>query len=270
MDYSDSLATHSVEYTIKEEQIKKFIAIIFGESNNYPIETVMANIAFALLPKKKDIDTQLKDISQKHPLSFDMSVNLISDNNTLIASLDSLEKDYDNRFLYHANQYIELDQIFITIAMDNLFKIFDQDKIINYFTNSLLFNEEEYIQQAISSYFSKDYLKSSAVFISIIEDAVREFIKINGGTVLRKNDLNGYDYLSLHNLLKQEKVFESTFLEYSNNILFYFKLVLIEKLGFNLRNDWAHGLNQKKFLHRSPSDKLFHILIILSLVKHKK
>jgi len=44
-------------------------------------------------------------------------------------------------------------------------------------------------------------------------------------------------------------------------IIFYFRLVLTEKLGMNLRNDFAHGFGKKKFFGRDASDRLFHVVM---------
>ncbi|MHC1604882.1 MAG: hypothetical protein ACXQTP_02805 [Candidatus Methanofastidiosia archaeon] len=38
----------------------------------------------------------------------------------------------------------------------------------------------------------------------------------------------------------------------------------------NLRNDFAHGFGKKKFFGRDASDRLFHILICLSIVRKKE
>ena len=51
---------------------------------------------------------------------------------------------------------------------------------------------------------------------------------------------------------------------------FYFRLVLTERLGMNLRNDFAHGLGQEKFFRCEASDRLFHIFILLSFAMEKK
>jgi len=46
--------------------------------------------------------------------------------------------------------------------------------------------------------------------------------------------------------------------------------VLIEKSGMNLRNNFAHGLGKKMFFERNASDRLFYILIWLSIVPKKR
>ena len=37
----------------------------------------------------------------------------------------------------------------------------------------------------------------------------------------------------------------------------------------NLRNNFAHGLEKKTFFSLNTSDRLFHILLLLSLIKEK-
>jgi hypothetical protein len=51
---------------------------------------------------------------------------------------------------------------------------------------------------------------------------------------------------------------------------FYFRLVLTEKLGMNLRNNFAHGLEKKTFFSKEASDRLFYILLCLALVRRKE
>ena len=126
------------------------------------------------------------------------------------------------------------------------------------------------MERAISAYWDRDYLVSSHLFNPLIETAIRELIKICGGIVLRPNNLGGYDRLTLHQLLNgQGNIVENVFCGVGQNMAFYFRLVLTEKLGMNLRNDFAHGFGKKKFFSREVSDRLFHILICLSLVRDK-
>jgi len=92
-----------------------------------------------------------------------------------------------------------------------------------------------------------------------------------GGIILRPNDLGGYDRLSLNKLLEdQGDILKGVFSKIGHDIPFYFRLVLTEKLGMNLRNNFAHGLEKSTFFSREASDRLFHILLYLSLVKKNK
>jgi len=66
---------------------------------------------------------------------------------------------------------------------------------------------------------------------------------------LRPNNLGGYDRLTLRQLLNgQGDIIEKVFAGMGQNMAFYFRLVLTEKLGMNLRNDFAHGFGKRNFL----------------------
>jgi DNA-binding Lrp family transcriptional regulator len=175
---------------------------------------------------------------------------IISDDGVPIAKLSPLSEDYDNHFQAYALRYIQFNSFFLSLTMDELRKRFSKEKILEYFEKSVVFENEnkDYLKRAIFAYWDKDYIVSSHLFIPLIESGIRELIKICGGLVLKPNGLNGYDKILLGGLLKNDQIFENVFLKSGHNVLFYFRLVLTEKLGKNLRNDFAHGFGKKSFL----------------------
>ncbi len=271
LDWEKSLKEISVETKIKQEDIDNFLKGIFGEDKNERLEMVMAKIAVGNLPRKDAVGKQLDDISSKHPMQFLCTQQIISDDGVPIAKLSTLEEDYDSHFQSYALRYIQFGSFFLSLTMDELKKQFTKEKVIKYFEESVVFENEnkDYLERAISEYWDNDYLVSSHLFIPLIESGVRELIKTCGGIILRPNNLDGYDYVLLGALLKNDQIFENVFAKSGHNVLFYFRLVLTEKLGMNLRNDFAHGIGKKKFFGRDASDRLFHILIWLSVIRKK-
>lgn len=270
-DWNKSLKEISVETKIKQEDIDSFLKGIFGEDENDGLETIMAKIAINHLPQKDVVKKQLDDVFSKYPMQFLCTKQIISDDGVPIAKLPTLVEDYDNHFQSYALQYIQFGSFFLSLTMDEFKKRFTKEKIIEYFEKSVIFEneEKEYFKRAISAYWDKDYLVSSHLFNPLIESGIRELIKICGGIILIPNILNGYDNVLLGGLLKNDQIFENVFSKSGHNVLFYFRLVLTEKLGMNLRNDFAHGFGKNKFFGRDASDRLFHVLVWLSLVKKK-
>ncbi len=271
LDWCKSLKEISVNTRIKQEDIDNFLETIFGMDEVNKLETVMARFAIGSLPKKDAVKKQLKDIASKHPLQFLCTTQIISDDGVPIARLSTLEEDPDNHFQKYALQYIQFGSFILSLMMDEFKKRFSKQIITEYFEKSTLFENEnkDYLKRAISAYWDNDYLISSHLFNPLIESAVRELIKNCGGVILKPNDIDGYDRVLLHILLKNDDIFENVFSKSGHNVLFYFKLVLTEKLGMNLRNDFAHGFGKKKFFGRDASDRLFHVLALLSLVRKK-
>jgi len=272
LDWEKSLKEISVETKIKQKDIDDYLKGIFGKNKDDTLEMIMAKVAVSHLPKKDAVKKQLDDVSSKHPMQFLCTKQIISDDGVPIAKLSTLDEDYDNNFQSYALQYMQFGSFFLSLTMDELRKQFSKEKILEYFEKSVVFENEnkEYLKRAISAYWDQDYLVSSHLFNPLIESGIRELIKICGGLVLKPNGLNGYDNVLLGGLLKNDQIFENVFSKSGHNVLFYFRLVLTEKLGMNLRNDFAHGLGKKKFFGRDASDRLFHILIWMSVVRKKE
>ncbi|MBI4837188.1 MAG: DUF4209 domain-containing protein [Candidatus Portnoybacteria bacterium] len=277
LDWNKSLKEISVTTKIKQKDIDDFLKAIFGEKEQGKLEVITAKIAIKFLPKKEAVEKQLKDVSGKHPLQFLCTTQIISDDGIPIAKLSTLEEDYDNHFQRYASQYLQFGSFFLTLAIDELKKRISKQNITEYFRNSTLFENEnkEYLERALSAYWDNDYLASSHLFNPLIETAIRELVKNCGGIVLKPNNLGGYDRVTLGSFLREDEkgqggIIKNVFSKIDQNVCFYFRLVLTSSLGMNLRDDFAHGFGKKKFFTRDVSDRLFHVMMCLSLVKKQE
>ena len=265
LDINKSLKRKSVKININQADIDKYINSIFGEKRNNELEIIMGKIALRFLLRKNNID-----ISSESLLKFLCNQHIISNENIPIAKLDSLKEDDHLQNL--AEKYILSNCLFLSSVIDELKKRFSEQVVLEYFCKADLFRdkEEKYIERAISTYWENDYLVSSHLFIPLIESTMRG---LSEGLPLKLNPKKGYDYTSLHPLLKENENMCLKILSEEigyDDLFFYFRFVLTEKLGMNLRNNLAHGIGLRNFFRRDISDILFHILICLSLVKKKE
>lgn len=99
LDWNKSLKEISVTTEIKQKDIDDFLKAIFGDKEQSKLETIIAKMAINFLPKKEAVEKQLKDISEKHPLQFLCTMQVISDDGIPIAKLSTLEEDYDIIFI---------------------------------------------------------------------------------------------------------------------------------------------------------------------------
>lgn len=275
LDWSKSLKEISVETKIEQRDIDNYLKGIFGENKNNELEMIMAKIAVSHLPKKDALQKKFDEIYSKSITNLIATQQILSEDKIPIAKLSTITEDPDNHFKKHALQYVQFGSFFLSLTMDELKKQFTKEKVIGYFEKSVIFENEnkEYLKRAISAYWDNDYLVSSHFFNPLIETGVRELMKIANGVWIDVNELNGYNKLVLTKLLwnKQNvEIFKNTFSKSGEDLIFYFRLVLTEKLGMNLRNDFAHGLEREKFFSRDASDRLFHILIWLSAIRKKE
>jgi hypothetical protein len=277
LDWNKSLKEISVTAEIKQKDIDVFLKLLFGEKDQNKLEEIIARMAINFLPKKEAVEKQLKNVSAKHPLQFLCTTQIISADGIPLAKLSTIEEDYDSHFQKYASQYLQFGSFFLALATDKLKRQISKQNITEYFRGSVLFENEDkaYLERAFSEYWDGDYLASSHLFIPLIESAIRELVKNCGGLVLKPNNLGGYDRVTLGSFLREDEkgqgsILKNVFSKVDPNICFYFRLVLTSSLGMNLRNDFAHGFGKKKFFARDASDRLFHILICLTLVKKQK
>ena len=272
LDWEKSLKKVSTKVNIPQGKIDEFIDRTFGSNGRDPLEMVFGRIALANLLKKEDMKKEFDYIVKKFPLQFMFSQQLISEEGIPIAQYRGIPDDYENHFYNWARQGLDIGTFLLSLSMDKFKELFSKEEIIEHFERSVIFTgeNEEYLKRAIASYWSNDYLVSSHLFVSLIESGIRKLIEICGGQHIEPNKEGGYDYLSLHTLFrKREPIFKAAFPVIGEDLLFNLRLVLTEKLGWNLRNSIAHGIDKSKFLKREAPDRLFYILIWLSMVERK-
>lgn len=266
IDWDKSLKPISVKQKIEKSKIDRFVKEIF--SNN-KLEIILAKIVANFLPIRKNMEIKFKDVVNKYPIQYLFTTQVIAGDGMPIAKLSSLENDYDSHFQRYVSQYMQFGSFMLSISIDELKKRISEEDITKFITNSFLFinEDKEYIKRAFSAFWDNDYIIASHLFIPLIESSIRELVKVNGGIILIPNGINGYDKLPLTSLLKnQYEIINSVFSDLNHDMSFYLRLVLTEKLGMNLRNNFAHGLEKRTLFYREASDRLFHILVSLSLV----
>ena len=274
LDWSKSSKKIVIKTKVTQEEINYHLKKIFGESKDNSLEMVMAQIAIAYFPIKNSIKKELYNASKQTPLQFLFHRQLFSEDNIPIAILPPLDQDDKEMHLqYYASQHTCFGSIYPCSTMQELHKKFRMEEVSEYFLRTTIFKNEnpEYLKRSISAYWNEDYLVSSHLFIPLIESGIRELVKICKGSFLRQNSLGGYDYSALTGLFKNNQyIFDNVFQKCFPDILFYFQLILTATVGMNLRNDFAHGIGKQKFIRPEYSDRLFHILTLLSLIKEKE
>ena len=251
LNYENLWSVKADKVEVEKVLVDNYLETIFGKTLNTDLKSVMHNIAFKHLSKKIKPQKALSDN------------NLL--NNKLSSKVTSYYDYSSNHLQYFPHSQRDLYLFLATICELN--KRYTKETIIKYFTKYLVLNndDEYYLKQAISSYLDTDYLTSSHLFIPFIESRIRKIIRTNGIPANELNAFRKHDYKPFSNLLNKS-ILKEAYLNHGEQIVTYFKEVLLnDPLGMNLRNDFAHGLRKRNFFLHSASDRLFHILILLSL-----
>lgn len=180
------------------------------------------------------------------------------------------KEDPESHVINQAFQNIQFSHIFLSEILKKFRTIFTVEEVIKLLDESSLFlpDERDYLLKGFQAYWNDDPFHASQTFIPYTETLIRRLIVRAGGVTLRPNENGGYSTKTLGELLaKNTELIDQIF---QAEVTFYLKVVLTHPLGWNLRNNYAHGIALNALFRQDIADRLFHILLLLSLVKIEK
>lgn len=119
--------------------------------------------------------------------------------------------------------------------------------------------------RGLEAYLEMDYVVAIHLLIPQIETALRQIVEQLGGSTLKqkRGDLLAFQQMTIDELLRHDLVAKIL----SEDIRFYFRLLLTDSRGWNLRNIVCHGLADGTAFDFVRADRLFHALLVLGLIR---
>jgi len=265
----NEMKTIGTEYKITRQQIEESIKSIFEQDGSLlPIEKVITRLIGNFLIHKEKAKEELDKMSKQFIFQFIVEQRRLSPDGHTETVIPPLGEDYDAHLFNQAFQRVQIMNPFLEEAMKVFVKKFSVEDIVQYLNKSPIFPEDErdYLREGLVAYWNGNYMGASHSFIPFIESAFRKLIAGSGGITLRpsnKSKYSVYEYRTLDALLNDQTINQV----FQFDISFYFQLILTHPLGWNLRNNLAHGIALNSYFRKDISDRLFHILLILSLVR---
>ncbi len=281
LDWGNALQKLSTETEIPKNRIDEHLDFVFGKNRDENIEKVVSKIVYLNLPKKDSLRKLYIELSSKYVFQRIVTQQIIGGDGLIKAVLapefnELNEGDDDPKFLFEAQRYMQFGLFALNIDFSEFKKNFAKEQLLRYLEGKLLCKHinSSVLKTIIDAYYKEDYIVFSYITSPIIESIVREFIKINNGSWIRRNTYGGFVTMTLHEMISDnlnQNIFKQVFGEVAGeNILFYLKLALVEKLGMEIRTDVAHGKNIDRFFDKNIANILLHILLIFSLVIKKR
>jgi hypothetical protein len=124
-----------------------------------------------------------------------------------------------------------------------------------------------YLKNAFEKYMSGDYAASLHILIPRLEAIMREFFTQAGITTLSMTR-KGYEHKTFSKFLFQPEIKEAL----GENAHAYYRYLLVDKLGLNLRNRLAHGLLRHEECNETITCLTIHMLLMLTnfTIKHEE
>ena len=267
----------SGEIKIETKKIKKITNDIFTipvEGNSPSLSDIRIRIVSNFIGKRKDAAKLAEELSKKFVFMHIMPQRRVAEDGHTEAILPPYEEDPDSHAVSQAFQNIQLTNIFLSDTLSRLREKFSVEEMLDLIMESGLFfvDEKDYLMKGLQAYWTNDPFNAAHTFIPYIEALIRRLIAKAGGITITPNTkpgtYGGYSYRTLGLLLNEnEQLIDSI---YKIPVTFYLELLLVHPLGWNLRNNFAHGASLTSLFRQDIADRLFHILLLLSLVREEK
>ncbi len=261
------------EIKIEQKEIEKITNDLFTlpvDGNPPTLANIRSRIIANFISKKDHAAKLAEDMAKQFVFVHIVGQRRVAPEGHTIAELPSYSEDPDAHTISQAFQNLQISSIFLGDTLTRLRKDFSASQIAELLMSSELFQEDEkeYLMKGLNAYWSNDPFNASHTFIPYIEALIRRLILHSGGVIIAPNTkpgtYGGYSYKTLGLLLNENAQMIDRIYKFSAT--FYLELVLVHPLGWNLRNDFAHGASLNSLFRQDIADRLFHILLLLSLV----
>ncbi len=268
---SFDLKKFSVDMEIKKSDIDAVLSSAFGAKRDNEISQIIKHIAVTYVPRKDKMEKELKEFSSKFVYLSLGNHSILSTDGFSSAKYGSVQEDFERHLLNHFSQNLHFQSGFLRLVLGEITKIKKVEEVFNELALSPVFQEDDkyFLFEVLKKYWSGDYLSASCLMIPLIEDSIRNIYRLNNLSFISSNDDGGYDVESLNKLLERG-VIRQIYGAFGDHVEYYFRVLLTERIGWNLRNNFAHGINKNAFTRIDVADRLLQVLFCLSMVRLKQ
>lgn len=256
----------SHEMKISHEDMQKYVNSIIGDD----IKSTFVRIAVHYIPKKDHVENQLKDLAQKAPISYIVTRQIQDHQGRPVAFIGSLEDDLIGNIVHLSAQNMGISAVFLRRVIEEFISRFNvtPQTITDYFYMSPAFEEEkrEIIYSGINAYLENNHLSAIHLLIPQIESAFRKLVEHTGGSVLKLSRGGGMHLKTFDEILRDQRVINI----FGEDMSLYFRILFTDQRGWNLRNDVCHGIIPAATFQVNITDRVFHVLLCLALVRDKE
>jgi hypothetical protein len=259
----ESMQTFSHTTEIPKEKMDAYLeSMVAGD-----LETALNRIVIQFLPRKGKIEQQVLELAKNHPLTYLFTKTLQDHKGRPVATIGGVEEDLEGNTIHQLSQDMAYTSFFLRHSLSKVIEVYKVtvDDFCNFIFASPIFEEpkRDLIKCGVNAFLNKDYVSSIHILIPQAEAAIRTLIEFGGGATLKKNRQGGLQLRTFDDLLRDEIVQNC----FGDDSVFYFRVLLTDQRGWNLRNDTCHGISPAGSYNYSTADRVLHVLLCLAQVR---
>lgn len=179
-------------------------------------------------------------------------------------TVGNVETDFDGNLILHISMSMKFQSIFINSTIDEGIHrgVFTTENILAYISQSPSFTKEKIpiIKRGLEAYFAQDYIVAIHLLIPQIEASIRSLLERENIPTLKScKSPNEFQQRTLDDMLRDSKAIELL----TPNLAAYFRILLTDNRGWNLRNEVCHGLTEISQFDPMTANRIIHALLCL-------
>jgi hypothetical protein len=253
----------SVSVEIPKEKVEAY----FGGMLRGTAPEILSRIAIHFVPKRTEIDAQLRSIAEEAPLLSMLSRTIKDHKGRTVAEVGSVDSDADGQRVVQISNTLSFSISWLRESMRRAFdgKLLSSKLLLDFLLASPLFEpkREGFFVAGLKAYEEADALAAIHILGPQVEAAIRQLaIRLNAPIYAQRRG-GGLNYRTLDELLRDDLILAAL----GDNVVTYLRVLLTDARGWNVRNDVFHGLAPFEMMSLPVADRVVHALLLLALVK---
>jgi hypothetical protein len=254
-------SSHTVQ--IPSDKVEKYYeAMLAGTANE-----VLRRIAVHFVPRRDELEAQLRDLAKKAPLSYMMTRSIKDDDGRTVAYVGGLESDLEGQLVSHISQHMQLSVPWLreTFARGVASGLLSQHSLLEFSLVCPLFagKRRPIIEAALKAYTSGDSMVAIHMLVPQLEQAIRQLATLVGAPVYTQRRGGGLYARTLDDLLRDGAIAAAL----TDDLVTYLRVLFTDARGWNVRNNVCHGLAPVSALTMPVADRVLHAMLVLALVR---
>jgi hypothetical protein len=263
---ADDLKQYGVEIELKQDDLDRIVAMLLTQGD---LEQSLQKIAHYFTPDVASAQQTVQRIRTDAPLISLIGVQFVDQSGRITAKIGATEEDIEGRLYQQLARSIGFYNILLEYVIQMLKESFTPtiNDLLAWIYASPVFLEAQrpFLEDGLKAYLGGDFLKAVHVLVPQVEQALRNLLALI--RVSPYKTVRGHsgisDVKSMSNAL-EDGTLRSVLPE---NVWRYLTVFYVERRGINLRNNLAHGLVSHAAFTQALSDRVFHSLLVMILVR---
>ncbi len=184
-----------------------------------------------------------------------------------VATIGGIEDDIEGNIIRQMSQNMYIDSFFLINSFKKASEAYEMSaqEVTEFVLKSPIFEEskKDILYAGIQAFINEDYISTIHILVPQTEAAIRTLVELMGGATLKRNRLGGLQLITFDGLLRDETVKNC----FGTDSSFYFRILLTDQRGWNIRNNVCHGISPSSIFNYSTAARIMHVILCLAQVR---